>query len=107
MSGTFTVGATLSTTVTTNVPAAEVLLALSVAVHVTVVAPIGKVDPLAGVHAGVIAPSTESFALGENVTVAPLAEVACTVMFSSELRVGAVVSATTTLKVDGLDLLPA
>ena len=36
---------------------------VSVAVQVTTVAPLGKVDPDGGLQAGVIAPSAESFAV--------------------------------------------
>ena len=59
--GTISTGSTVSTTVTTKLPL-PVLPALSVAAHVTVVVPTANVEPLAGVHTGVSAPSTPSSA---------------------------------------------
>src|SRR5207244_969332 len=59
--GGVTTGATLSTT-TTLKDAARVLPCLSVAVHVTVVAPKENVDPLTGAQVVATAPSTTSVA---------------------------------------------
>jgi hypothetical protein len=49
-------------TLTTNVAGIAVLPALSVAVHVTIVSPIGNVEPDGGLQVGVIVPSTSSVA---------------------------------------------
>ena len=54
-------GGVVPTTVTSKLPLA-VFAALSVAVQPTVVAPMGKVLPEAGVQFGVTAPSTKSVA---------------------------------------------
>ena len=70
-----TIGAVVSTTVIVN-DALPSLSALSVAVHVTVVAPSGNVSPDAGVHDVASGPSTRSDADDENVDVAPAALVA-------------------------------
>src|SRR2546422_3042171 len=59
--GTVTIGLVVSVTVTVN-DAALVLPCASVAVHVTVVAPNGKVDPLAGVQLTATLPSNRSAA---------------------------------------------
>src|SRR5438128_1251940 len=57
--GGVTDGANVSTTITVN-DAVRVFPCASRAVHVTVVAPSGNVDPLAGAHVGVIGPSSVS-----------------------------------------------
>ena len=54
--------AVVSLTVTVNVSLPSLPFA-SVAEHVTVVSPIGNVDPDAGAHAGVSGPSTMSLAV--------------------------------------------
>jgi hypothetical protein len=71
--GTVTTGAVLSTnvTVTVNVPLA-VLLCPSVAVQVTVVVPMPKIDPLTGVHSGLTVPATRSVAVAVNVAADPV-----------------------------------
>jgi hypothetical protein len=55
-------GGVVSFTVTVNV-AFAVLPALSVAIHVTVVLPIGNVEPEDGLHTATIVPSTLSVAV--------------------------------------------
>ena len=59
--GTVTTGGVVSATVTVN-EAEPVLPRPSAAVHMTVVAPSGKLDPLAGVHVASTAPSIASVA---------------------------------------------
>src|SRR5713226_1637934 len=96
-----------STTATWNVPVLE-FPAGSVAVQVTVVAPAGNVEPEDGLQlmvrvevalSGSVAPTA-------NVTTAPLALVATAVMSAGRLRVGAVLSSTTTVAV-AVPVLPA
>jgi hypothetical protein len=58
------------------------------AVQVTVVVPTGKVDPEAGVHVGVSAPSTGSVAVTVKLTFAPPALVAAAVMFAGTTITG-------------------
>jgi ribosomal protein L10 len=60
--GTVTTGPVVSVTVTVN-DAARLLPRVSVAVHVTVVVPSGKVAPLAGVQVAATLPSTASLAV--------------------------------------------
>ena len=67
-------GGVVPTTVTLKLPLA-VFSALSVAVQLTVVVPVGKVVPEAGVQFGVTAPSTRSVAEAVKVTTAPEASV--------------------------------
>ncbi|PYQ72355.1 MAG: hypothetical protein DMG01_24185 [Acidobacteria bacterium] len=67
--------------------------------HVTVVAPNGKVDPLAGVHVTARLPSNPSTADAVYVNVAPVGPVASTVAFGGTVITGAVVSVTVTVKV--------
>jgi len=62
--GTVTTGPVVSVTVTVN-DAAPWLPCASVAVHVTVVAPNGNVDPLAGVQLVATGPSSVSVADAE------------------------------------------
>src|SRR6266850_938041 len=64
--GTVTTGPVVSFTVTVN-DAALWLPCVSVAVHVTVVAPNGNVDPLASAHVVATAPSSVSVAEALNV----------------------------------------
>src|SRR5712692_7865687 len=96
-----------STTATWNVPVLE-FPAGSVAVQVTVVAPAGNVEPEGGLQlmvrvevalSGSVAPTA-------YVTTAPLALVATAVMSAGRLRVGAVLSSTTTVAV-AVPVLPA
>ena len=109
-------------TTTENVICA-VLCALSVAVHVTGVVPMGKTAGDAGrhdtglhgfdvgVHAGPasgeaeVEQSTSSVAVGVYDTVAPFAPVAGTVMLAKGKNVGATVSPTVTVNV-ALELFP-
>src|SRR5919197_5574842 len=70
--GTVITGAVVSTRFTMTLKLAlPVLPCESVAVHVTCVVPSGNVLPEGGLHVGVSGPSVSSFALAENVTVAP------------------------------------
>jgi hypothetical protein len=74
---------------------ADALLpAVSVAVQLTVVAPVGNVPPDAGVHATATGPSTKSLAVGSvYVTAAPALDVAAAVIAAgTSLIVGAIVS---------------
>ena len=65
----------------------------SVALTVTVVVPIGNVEPDGGAAVGVMAPSTVSVASASvNVTGAPEGPVASAVMFAGTVTTGAVVS---------------
>src|SRR5207247_10076879 len=102
--GTVITGAVVSATVTVK-DAVLPLPRTSVAVHVTVVAPIGNVDPLAGVQETLTAPSTRSVAVASKVKTAPGALVAWTVAFAGTVMTGAVVSVTTTVN-DAAPLLP-
>jgi hypothetical protein len=74
-------------------------------VHVTVVAPNGKVDPLAGVQVVATAPSNTSVADALKVTTAPAALVASTVAFAGTVTTGPVVSVTVTVN-EAAPLLP-
>src|SRR6266550_7138745 len=69
--GTVTTGPVVSVTVTVN-NADPLLLRASVAVHVTVVAPSGNVDPLAGVQLTATLPSMVSVADAPKVYAAPV-----------------------------------
>src|SRR6266850_2144422 len=100
--GTVTTGPVVSVTVTVKV-LVPAFAWLSVAVHVTVVAPTGNVEPLAGVHVVATAPSRTSVADAVNMKEAPLALVASTVAFAGTVMTGPVVSVTVTVKV----LVPA
>src|SRR5688572_21887648 len=95
--GTDSTGLTVSTTVTVKlrVPA---LPALSVAEQVTVVVPTANVEPLAGVHTGVNAPSTLSTADAVKLYTAPAGEVACSVAPAGTVMTGGVVSTTVMVK---------
>jgi hypothetical protein len=97
LAGTVTTGPVVSATVTVN-DAAPVFPFASVAVHVTVVAPSGKVDPLAGVQLTATLPFTRSFAVAVKVKLAPVALVASTVTFAGTVTPGPVVSVTVTVK---------
>src|SRR5205085_2410918 len=78
-------------TVTMNVPSVWFACA-STALHRTVVAPPGNVEPEAGLHVGVIAPSTLSSAVATYVTSA-----VSVAMLSGSVSDGATVSVTNTL----------
>jgi hypothetical protein len=91
-------GAVVSPTVTVNVPEA-VFAAASVALHETVVVPIGKVDPDSGVQTTATCPSIASRAEAVKVALAPAALVASTATFAGRISTGAVPSATVTVKV--------
>lgn len=83
-------------TVTVKLPFA-VFPRLSLAEQLTVFVPAANVDPLAGVHVGVLAPSTRSAAETVNVTVAPAGLVESFVMFAGSVNTGAFVSLTVTV----------
>src|SRR5882762_1669112 len=78
LAGTVTTGPVVSVTVTVN-EADPLLPCASLAVHLTVVAPNGNVDPLADVQATATLPSMVSVADALKVNIAPLAAVASTV----------------------------
>src|SRR3989454_12083718 len=94
--GTVTTGPVVSLTVTVKV-LVPTLAWLSVAVHVTVVAPNGNVDPLAGVQLAATLPSSRSVAEAVKVNTAPAALVASTVAFAGTVTTGPVVSFTVTV----------
>src|SRR3989442_10443169 len=96
--GTVTTGPVVSLTITVKV-LVPMLAWLSVAVHVTVVAPNGKVAPLAGVQLTATLPSSRSVAEAVKVNTAPAALVASTVAFAGTVTTGPVVSDTVTVKV--------
>src|SRR5882762_5498919 len=96
--GTVTTGPVVSLTVTVNVLVAT-LAWLSVAVHVTVVAPNTNVDPLAGVQLVATGPSSASVADAVKMYTAPVEPVASTVAFAGTVTTGPVVSLTVTVKV--------
>src|SRR2546426_1326145 len=102
--GTVTTGPVVSVTVTVN-DAALWLPCASVAVQVTVVAPKGKVDPLAGVQLVATTPSRRSVADAVKLKIAPAALVASTVAFAGTVMIGPVVSTTVTVN-DAVLLLP-
>jgi hypothetical protein len=72
--------------------AEPVLPALSVAEQVTLVEPIGKVEPEAGLQVTCTEPSTMSEAEAEKFTTAPTGPVALTVMSAGTVTTGAVLS---------------
>jgi len=97
-------GPVVSVTVTVN--DAELWLpCASIAVHVTVVAPNGKVDPLAGVQLTATLPSRTSVADAVKVKGAPAALVASIVAFAGIVTTGPVVSVTVTVN-DAAPWLP-
>ncbi len=91
--GSVSVGAVVSTTVTSNEPPVALPCASS-AEQSTVVVPSGYIEPLSGVHVTATVPSTTSLAEGAKATAAPLALVASAVMSLGKLMVGTVVSET-------------
>ena len=94
--GTVTTGPVVSVTVTVNDAVLRFVWA-SVAVHITVVGPNGKVDPLAGVQVVAIGPSSASVADGVKVKGAPATLVASTVALGGTVMTGPVVSVTVTV----------
>jgi len=104
LAGTVTTGPAVSVTVTVKL-AAPGLPRVSVAVQLTVVAPIRNVDPLAGMQVTGRDPSTRSAAVAVKVTLAPVAVVASAVAFAGTVTAGPVVSVTVTVKV-AAPLLP-
>ncbi len=71
------------------------------------VSPIGNVDPDAGVHTGVIVPSTRSIACAVKVAAPPAGLVDSAVTSPEVVTTGAVVSVTNTSNVVLADVLPA
>jgi hypothetical protein len=102
--GQVTVGATSSRTVTEKLQVA-LLPESSVAVHVTVVMPTGKVLPLGGLHVTVGLGSQLSVALALKVTTAPLPPVQSVTMSAGHVTVGGVSSLTVKVTVQ-VALLP-
>ena len=103
--GSVRTGGVVSRTVTLE-EAEPALPAASVAVQVTVVVPIGKVEPELGVQIEVSEPLTMSVADAEKVATAPLGPVASRLAGSPENEiVGGVVSTIVILKV-AVALLP-
>src|SRR5256712_11577869 len=96
--GTVTTGPVVSFTVTVN-DAALWFPCASVALQVTVVAPNGNVDPLAGAQLVATGPSSASVAEAVKVNTAPAALVASTVAFAGTVTTGPVVSVTVTVNV--------
>src|SRR5918911_2109918 len=107
-SGTVIAGAVVSTRTTVIVKLfCPVFPCESVALHVTVVWPTGKLLPDAGLHDGVSGPSTLSLALAEKVTFVPDGSGVGTLKLPGTLTTGAVWSTrfTVTLKL-ALPVLP-
>lgn len=99
------VGGVVSTTLTANEPVACFPLA-SVAVQLTVVDPIGKAEPEAGLQLTPGLASTMSLAVAEKPTVAPALLVASAVIVPGRFNVGGVVSTTVTVKVAAALVFP-
>lgn len=97
LEGSVSTGAALSATVTVKLPLA-VLLWESVAEQLTVVVPIGNVEPEAGEQIAAREPSTRSLAEAVKLTGAPEAFNAATVMLEGNINAGGVVSTTVTVK---------
>jgi hypothetical protein len=74
--------------------ALPVLPRLSVDEQVTVVVPMGKVEPDGGLQVTGREPSTKSLAEAANVTTLPVGPVASAVMFAGSVSTGGVVSCT-------------
>lgn len=99
LAGGVTTGGWVSPLITVIVKlAAEELPCASMDVHFTVVVPIGKAEPEAGVQMTGTAPSTISVALAANTATAPEELVAVSVRFVGADRIGGVVSRTTIVK---------
>src|SRR5262249_10417192 len=96
--GTLIAGPVVSTTVTVKV-LLPLFALLSVAGHVTVVVPSGKIDPLAGVHPTATLPSSRSSADAVKMNGAPAAAAASMVALVGTATTGAVVSRTVTVNV--------
>ena len=92
-----------SNVVTTN-EQVDVFPLASVAVQVTVVMPIGNVDPLAGKHEAVTPGHLSAAVRGGYVTTTPVAPgvAAAAVMFAGQVIVGACVSTTVTVNIHEL-----
>src|SRR5262245_929718 len=105
LSGTVTTGFTESITVTMN-DAVPVFACASVAVQVTVVAPIRKTARLAGVQLGSTGPSMLSVAVALNVSAAPPGPLASSVASDGTVTTGGVTSTsfTVTLKLPATSL---
>src|SRR4030095_8008374 len=71
-------------------------VAVSVAVHVTVVVPIEKIEPEAGPQT-TVTPAQLSFAVAANVATAPAGQVGSIVMLAGQVIVGGVLSTTVTV----------
>jgi hypothetical protein len=97
--GVSTVGATRSTTLTVNVPGADVLLDASVAVQETVVVPSGNIWPEEWSHETDGEGSIASVAVTEKVTAAPAGPRASATIGPGRDRVGGVASARLTVTV--------
>src|SRR5207244_10511677 len=99
--GTVTTGGVVSLRDTVTVKEAEpVLPCASVALHVTVVVPTGKLLPDGGLHVGVSEPSTMSVAVASPyVTVFPPGSSVEVVTFAGTVTLGGVVSSTVTVPV--------
>ncbi len=100
--GTVTTGGIVSVmivnvTVTVKLPFAVFLFA-SVAEQLTVVCPMGKMEPEAGVQVTGTEPATRSVAEAEKFTTVPAASVVSTVISAGKFKAGAVVSTTVTWK---------
>src|SRR5262245_35449078 len=91
-----TVGAVVSVTVTVN-DAVLVFRRVSAAVQLTVVTPIGNVDPLGGTQVTATLPSTASTAVAVYVKIAPDGPVAGILAFAGTVMTGGVVSTTVTV----------
>jgi hypothetical protein len=94
--GTVRTGGAVSLTVTVN-EAEPVLPCVSAAVQVTVVTPIGNVEPLAGAQLTGRAPSTLSVADTKYVKTAPFGPMASIVAFAGTVMAGGVMSVTATV----------
>src|SRR3989442_258580 len=68
------------------------VVSCAVALQLTMCEPIEKVEPETGLHEGVIAPSTVSFALALKVTTAPLRDVASASNDAGTVKAGGIVS---------------
>ena len=90
--GTVITGGVESRVMVTWNDALPVLPCASVAVHVTVVVPIGNVEPETGEHVAVSGPSMLSVADAENVSALPLGLFVVSVMSAGTVTTGRVVS---------------
>ena len=97
LAGRFNVGGVVSRTVTLK-PPTDMFARESNDQHVTLVVPIGKVEPEPGKHVTVRGPSTRSVAVAVKVTARPLEPVASAVIFAGSESTGPAVSRTLTVK---------